>query len=352
MKTQALVGIIGAGPLGLELAIALKREGISYLQFDQGQMAQSIYNFPLQTHFFSSTERISIAGIPIQTYDQQKCSREAYLAYIRTVALTHGLEVKTYEKVVDIISEKPEGFHIKTLFRDQEHQYFVRFIVLATGSTSFPRRLEVPGEDLENVSNKMEDPHRYFQKNVVVIGGRNSAVETALRCYHAGAHATLLVRETQLNPDSIKYWLYPEIESRIRKKEIECFFQSQVVEIFPNRVCATNKDGNLFEIPADFIIKAIGFEADLHLCHRIGMEISKEGKPLYNENSMETSVPGAFVLGTIVGGTQKRYLVFIENTHAHVEKIVNTVMSKCGIQHSSHSEPMILRQKPFDNLEE
>jgi len=332
MKYDAEVAIIGAGPLGLELAAALKLSHISYLQFDKGQAAQMIDNFPLQTIFFSSTERIGIAGMPIQTDNQQKCTREHYLAYIRSVMMHYSLSLHSYEEVVEIQKNSSDSFILNTVTSAKLHTYTVRFVVIATGGTSSPRLLGVPGEELPHVSVKMAEPHHYFRKQIVIIGGKNSAAESALRCYNAGAYVTMMVRSAELDPKSIKYWILPELKSHIEKKEISYHASSEVCEITPEFLLARSiLTGETLKIPADFVVKAVGFNADMHLCKELGVELSKDDEsPLYDMETMETAVKDVFVLGTIIGGTQKRYRIFIENSHIHVRRIVNALCQRLG----------------------
>lgn len=337
---DASIAIIGAGPLGLELAIALTQSGIPYLHFEKDQIGQMIFNFPIQTQFFSSSERIGIAGFPIQTINQQKCSREAYLDYLRMLSLHFNLQVNTHEKVVEI--EKTEkGFQIHTLSAKGKHTYHVRFVVMATGGTSHPRMLGVPGEEKSHVFIKMPEPHQFFRKKVLIIGGRNSAAEAALRCYHAGADVSLSVRSPQLSELSIKYWLLPELISRINKGEITGYLNTEVVEILSDSaVLRKVGESKTFQIPADFVIKAIGFSADLSLCEKLGVTF-RDTRPEYNPDTMETKVPGVYLLGTIVGGTQDKYRVFIENTHVHVDRIMRDITTKLNVPNNYKAQPYL-----------
>lgn len=342
---KATVAIIGAGPIGIEFAISLKLAGISYFHFDKGQAAQAIYDFPVGTRFFSSTERIGIAGVPIQTQDQQKCSREEYLDYIRSVVCQFQLEIHSFETVLSINKSEKGDFNLKT---SSHEEYVVEILVFATGGTSFPRKLNVPGEDLPHVHWQLKDPHTYFQKKVLVVGGKNSAAEAALRCYHVKADVTLSTRKPQLTDKDVKYWILPELLGRIERKEMNCLYDSEVVEIFPNKVKLSVK-GSLEEVEADFIIKAIGFDADLSLLQAAGVELQGEqNAPVYNLATMETNVPNIYVLGTVIGGTQKRYRIFIENAHAHVGKILKDLSKKLKVD----IQPFITRLKITDQLEE
>lgn len=330
---QSTVAIIGAGPIGLELAIALKQTKIPYVQFDKGQVAQMTYDFPPQTRYFSSSERISIAGIPIQTIDQQKCPREEYLAYIRSVVMQFNLKVNTYEEVTKVERLQTNEFHLTTVSSKGERHYQVQFLVIATGGTSFPRRLGIPGEDLPHVSTKMEDPHKYFQTQLVVIGGKNSAIETALRCFQAGSRVSLVHHLDQIDPQHVKYWLLPEFQGRIERNEMKAYFNSRVVEILPDRV-KVDQAGTIVEVSADFVIKAIGFKADMSLFHALGIKLADEQEAVLHDEFMQTNIPNAYVLGTVVAGTQQRYRIFIENSHEHVDCILKDICAKLSIKSS------------------
>lgn len=333
MENSAVVAIIGAGPLGIELAVALQSAKISFCIFDKAQLGQSVYNYPPNTRFFSSSDKIAIAGIPLQTEDQQKCTRENYLSYLRTVVDHYELTLNTYEEVIEVSRINESHFQLKTKSNKGIQTYQVNYVVFATGSTSYPRMLKVPGEEAPHVDCKMGDPHKYFKKKVAIVGGRNSAAETALRCFYAGANVTLVTRAKEFNEKSIKYWILPDLLSRIKQGQIHCHYDSEVKEIQPNKVILKHLLNNeVTEITADFVIKAIGFDADMSLCRQLGVEvISTLNHPSFNTKTMETNVPGIYVLGTIIGGTQNHYKIFIENSHHHVVKILESIQDKLGI---------------------
>ncbi|HEY2588209.1 MAG TPA: NAD(P)-binding domain-containing protein [Tepidisphaeraceae bacterium] len=326
------VVVVGAGPIGLELAVALKAAGIEYLHFDARQIGYTISWFPPQTRFFSSNERIAIAGVPLQTPDQTKATREQYLAYLRSIVEQFDLEVQTYTPVVGI-QRNDEGFVVSVQQGARRHQVHCRRIVLCTGGTDHPRRLNIPGEDLPHVSHYFQDPHPYFRKRLLVVGGKNSAVETALRCHHAGAYVSLSYRREQLDPKSIKYWLLPEINGLVADGKIGGLFDTLPTAITSNEVVlrpvhAANRAngddvGNEVRVPADFVLLQIGYEQDTTLFELAGLELRGECRvPAYDERTMETSVPGIYVAGTAVGGTQDKYRLFIENCHVHVDRIL------------------------------
>lgn len=328
---SAEVGIVGAGPIAIECAIALKKADISYLQFDKEQAGQMIFNFPLQTHFFSSSERIALAGIPLQTIDQQKCSREAYLTYLRMVISNYHLKIHAYEKIIDIRKDN-EGFVLTGQSISGQNEYWVRFLVLATGGTSWPRLLDVPGENLPHVSTKLGDIHQYFQQRVVIVGSKNSAAEAALRCYHAGAHVSMVYRRELFDPIHIKYWILPELQGLIDNQEIVAYPSSKVTEIFSDHI-EINMKGEKRCIKSDFVIKGIGFEADMSLFRKLGVKLHcPQQSPVFDSKTMETDIKNVFVLGTVIGGTQERYRIFIENCHDHAFKILKEISGRIGKQ--------------------
>jgi thioredoxin reductase (NADPH) len=326
--TETDVIIVGAGPIGLEMGVALKRAGVDYLQLEAKQIAYTISWFAPQTRFFSSNERIAIAGVPLQTPDGGKSTREQYLTYLRSVVEQFDLHVNTYEPVVGI--EKKGRFEITTRPASGTKRYRCNKLILATGGTDHPRRLNVPGEDLPHVNHYFTDPHQYFRKRLLIVGGKNSAVEAALRCHNAGAHVAISYRRDRLPEKSIKYWLLPEINTLIQAGRIEACFNTVPTAITPTSVSlrSTLAGGNgdpssTLDIPADFVLALIGYEQDDTLFKLAGVErLGDCHAPSLNPETMETNVPGLFVIGTAVGGTQDKYTVFIENCHVHVARVL------------------------------
>jgi thioredoxin reductase (NADPH) len=322
------VAIIGAGPIGLELAVAFKKAGVEYLHFDAKQIGYTISWFPPQTRFFSSNDRIAIAGVPLQTADQNKATREEYLAYLRTVVQLYDLQVRTYEPITGI-DRRDGGFDLTTHPAAGERHYHCRRLVLATGGTAAPRKLSIPGEDLPHVGTRLEDPHSYFRKRLLIIGGKNSAVEIAMRCHHAGARVSLCYRRGELDPKHIKYWLYPEMSGLLKADGIRGYFSCEPLKITPSHVTLRQADGSTIDVPADFVLLAIGYEADMSLCKLAGVRLAGPcDKPVYDLSTMETNVPGVYLAGTVTGGTQDKYVVFIENGHVHIDRILAAVTGK------------------------
>lgn len=318
------VAIVGGGPIGIELAVALKRAGIAHVHFEARQIGATMMWWAPGTRWFSSNERIAIAGVPLVTPDQAKCTREQYLAYLRQIVTMFDLPIRTYEPV-RAVERAGDGFVLTSVdHANVTRRTHARRVVLCTGGTDRCRMLGIPGEELPHVSAYFAEPHTYFRRNLLVIGGRNSAVEAALRCYHAGANIALSYRQKELPASSIKYWLMPEMGGYLREGRIVGHFDTQPVAITPSHVTLRrNADGSTFDVPADFVLKLVGYEQDNDLLVRSGLELVGEDRiPQFDPETMETNLPGLYVAGTAIGGTQSHYKIFLENCHVHVDRIV------------------------------
>lgn len=337
------VAIVGAGPIGIELAIALQREGVRYVHFEGGQVGNTMMWWAPQTRWFSSNDRISIAGVPLMTPDQGKATRELYLAYLRSVVLQFDLDIRTYEPVKHV-QRIGEDFLITTESRGETIRTRVKKIILATGGTDRPRTLGIPGEDLPHVSAYFQEPHTYFRKKLLVIGGRNSAVEAALRCHHAGANVAISYRRGELPAKSIKYWLMPEITGLIKADQIHAHFDTVPVRITPRAV--TLRRGNeTFDAEADFVLKLIGYEQDNMLLKRCGIELVGDDQiPRFEPQTMMSNVRNIYLAGTAVGGTQARYKIFLENCHSHVAAIVSHLTGKSPPENLTCVIPQAINQ--------
>lgn len=338
--THTQVLIVGAGPIGLELAVELQRAGIEFEILDAGPIGQTMSWWAPQTRWFSSNERIAIAGVPLETPDQSKATREQYLTYLRAVTKQFQLRVRCYEKATDL-TRTEDGFRVTTNVNGQQRLIQCRRVVLAVGGTDHPRKLGIEGEDLPHVDGYLREPHRYFGRRVLVIGGRNSAVEAALRLHHAGARVALSYRRSSLPSESIKYWLRPEIEGLIKSGRIQAYFETSPIRISPTSVLlgavgpseansgepviSVADQQDPVEVPADDVLCLIGYLQDKTLLRRAGVELLCPNEhPQFEEKTMETNVSGLYVAGTAVAGTQSsRYKLFLENCHVHVERIVS-----------------------------
>lgn len=268
--------------------------------------------------FHSSAERIAIAGVPIQVPDQQKPKREEFLAYLRAVVQQFDLKVRTFERVLRA-TRASDGFELQTT----RGTYRFDAVVIAIGAMHAPRLLGIPGEDLPHVSHYFHDPHTYFAKKLLIIGGRNSAVEAAVRCQRAGADVTISYRRADFEPESVKFWLLPEIRSMIRDHRVRFLPNTCAVEIRRDSV-VLDPTG---EVPADFVLALTGYVQDPALFEQLGVElVEPDRKPRYDEATMETNVPGVFVAGTAISGsTRTRSRIIVEDCHVHVPRIVKAL---------------------------
>jgi len=314
------VAVIGAGPIGLELAVALKQAGIDYVQLDAGQIGSTIEWYPPQMLFHSSSDRLALAGMPIQTANQQKITREEFLAYLRALVLNFGLTVRTYERVTSV-KKVSGGFELQTTAA----RIRAEILVLAIGAFHAPRLIEVPGEDLPHVSHYLGDPHKYFGKRLLVVGGRNSSVEAAVRCHRAGADVTLSYRGDDFDPKVVKFWLLPEVRALIRDGHVRFLPRTCVQSINEKSVVLSTG-----EVAADFVLLMTGYRQDPTLFEMLGVELrGQERAPVHDPETMETNVPGVFIAGTAVAGTPPRKVsVIVETCHVHVPRIVGAISGR------------------------
>jgi len=328
------MAVVGAGPIGIEIAVALKQHGIDYVHFDAKQIAYTISWYAPQTRFFSSNERIAIAGVPFHTVEQSKATREQYLNYLRSVVEQFDLQIHTYEPVTDVQREHGH-FVVTTHPAGGERQHHARRVVLCTGGTDRPRLLNIPGETLPHVSHYFDDPHKYFRRRVLVVGSKNSAVEAALRCHIAGAHVTMCYRSAGFPESSIKYWLLPELRSLTESGRIKTYAHATPAHISPTHVTLKLGAETSVDVQADFVLLMTGYEQDNTLLKRAGVElVGPSSVPEFNPATLMTNVPGVYVAGTCVGGTQGKFSVFIENCHDHAAKIIGHAF---GIEVSRHA---------------
>jgi len=330
------IAIVGAGPIGIELAVSLKRLGVDYLHFDAQQIGYTMSWWPRDTTFFSTTERIEIAGVPIQNTTQGRTTGEEYLAYLRSIVEQFDLRVNTYEPVVGIQRAEGGGFLLLTQPQTGPRSYLARRVVLASGDMHRPHHLHIPGEDLPHVSNYFQDVHRYFRQRLLIVGGRNSAAEAALRCWRAGAQVTLSYRRAKFDERRVKHWILPDLQAQIDNGLIGFHPLTAPLEITPEHVVLARLDeqgrptGETLRQPADFVLLLTGFEADMTLFEQAGVTLEGPSRtPRYDPATMETDVAGLYVAGTAAAGQrQEKYTVFIENSHVHVGRIVQALTGR------------------------
>lgn len=321
--STSTVAIVGAGPIGIELAVALKLANIDYVQFDAAQIGATMQWYPLEMLFHSSADRLAIAGVPIQVPDQQKPKREEFLAYLRAVVQQFDLSIRTFERVTRIEREDG-GFVLTTEALDGTHRTHVRNLVLAIGAMHRPNLLGIPGEDLPHVSHYFHEPHTYFGKRLLIVGGRNSAIEAAVRCQRAGAQVTISYRRDDFDPATVKFWLLPEIRGMIRDGRVRFLPRTMPAQIGHGFVHM--HDGS--KIEADFVLLLTGYRQDPTLFDLAGVDMQGEDRqPVYDPETMETNVPGIFIAGTAVAGSPPatRVRVIVEDCHVHVPRIVETI---------------------------
>jgi thioredoxin reductase (NADPH) len=318
--------IVGAGPSGLSAAIAAKQRGLDYQILEQGTLVNSIFRFPPQMVFFTTPELLEIGGLPFVSPFEKPTRAEA-LRYYRRVVDTFDLQVAFDEQVLSIQAEGAGGaggeettFALETQSaRAVRRVRNARTVVLATGYYDLPNRLNVPGEDLPHVHHYYSEPHPYYRKRVVIVGGGNSAAESALEMYRAGAHVTLVHRWPELK-STIKYWVRPDIENRIKEGSIAARFGVCVSEIRPTSVVLAGGE----ELPADAVFLLVGYHADWDLQAAAGIELNDRRAPIYDPETFETNVPGLFVAGGALAGFDTG-TIFIENGRFHGEKIVEVI---------------------------
>jgi thioredoxin reductase (NADPH) len=310
--------IVGAGPIGLACAVSAKRRGLDPLIIDAGALANSIAHYPTGMVFFTTPERLEIGGHPLVCAGP-KATREEALKYYRGVARAEGLRVRTYVSLGHAV-RRDDGMHCELHTRLGPAALVCDRLVLAMGYFDHPNRLNVPGEDLPHVSHYFDDPHLAYGQDVVVIGGKNSAVEAALQLFRAGARVTLVHRGAQF-PPTVKYWLRPDIENRIKAGEINARMSATVTEITPCDVTVARAGAEPERIPADRVYALIGFHPDFELLRRIGIRLDEaSGKPDLDPSTLETNVPAVHLAGSLTAG-RRLSEVFIENGRFDGEKI-------------------------------
>jgi thioredoxin reductase (NADPH) len=321
--------IIGAGPAGLAVAIAASESRLDYDVLEKGVLVNSIYNFPPGMTFFTTPDLLEIGKLPFVT-PYEKPTRHEALKYYRRVVDAYQIPIAFGEEVLAITPDTVEGervFVVDTRSdRGVRRGRHARAVVFATGYYDQPNRLGVLGEDLPHVQHYYGDPHAYYRRRVLVVGGKNSAAIAALELYRAGAQVTLVHRGETLS-DRIKYWIRPDIDNRIKEGSVTALFESSVLEIRPTSALVELKGGEQIEVLADAVLLLTGYHPDFDLLERAGVALGPRQEPVFNPDTMETNEPGLFVAGGLVGGLDTG-AIFIENGRFHGEKIVQAVTQK------------------------
>lgn len=312
--------IIGAGPIGLACGIEAKKNKLDYLILDKGMLVNSLYHYPQNMTFFSTSDRLEIGGIPFISHNPKPTRAEA-LEYYRRVTAAWELNVKLYEGV-DQFEKTTEGFIVHT----PKGSYATKNIVMATGFYDLPYLLNVKGEDLPKVSHYYKEPHPYFGMDLVVVGAANSAVDVALETYRKGAKSvTLVVREKEVGKN-VKYWARPDIVNRIEEGSIKAFFEAELKEIKPSSVVISSANETL-EIANDFVLAMTGYQPDFSLLESLGVAFHSDEyqTPVYDESTMESNQKGIYLAGVVCGGL-KTNKWFIENSRIHAPQIIKAIL--------------------------
>ncbi len=326
--------IIGAGPIGLACAISARRRGLDPLVIDAGAIGQSIVRYPVGMTFFTTPERLEIGGHPL-VCSGAKPTREEALMYYRGVARAEQLRIRPYTTLVGLVRDG-RGLSAQVATRIGEERIQYSRLVLATGYFDHPNLLGIPGEDLAHVSHYAVEAHLLTGLQVVIIGGKNSAIELALQAYRVGARVTLVHRRATLKP-SVKYWLRPDFENRVAAGEITAHFESTVETITPTTVIVRTPNGKQ-EIPADRVFALTGYRPDFDLFRRIGLALDEEGRPHHDPATLETNLPGVYVAGSVTAGRLISE-IFIENGRYDGEKIYGDSASRTKAESDYGASP-------------
>lgn len=312
--------IIGGGPIGLNCALEAEKAGLSYLILEKGTIVNSLYNYPLYMTFFSTADKLEIGDIPFISTAPKPGRREG-LEYYQGIARQRNININLYEEVLKV--SKHKNFTVQTT----KSQYFAKKVIIATGFYDIPNMMKVPGENLPKVKHYYSEPYPYANQKIAVIGSSNSAVDAALETYRKGAEVTMIIRHSEISK-SVKYWVKPDIENRIKEKSIHAFFNAEVLEITPNSIIFKDENQKIHEIENDFVLAMTGYLPNFEFLKKSGITLQGDClKPFYTEKSMETNVLGLYLAGVVCGG-KDTHLWFIENSRIHAEIIVKDILTK------------------------
>jgi thioredoxin reductase (NADPH) len=327
MKEQVLdLIIIGGGPTGINCGIAAQKAGLDFCILEKGMLANSIYQFPTNMTFFSTSLKLEIGDIPFISHSDKPTRREA-LEYYRRLVEHYQLPLRTYEGVANMAAMPDQTYQLVS----SKNSYRTRHVIVATGFYDTPRLLNVPGEDLPKVKHYYDDAHPYIGKKVLVVGAANSACDVALETYLHGAEVTMAIREEQIY-EKVKYWIRPNIENRIKEGSIQAHFNTTVQAIRPGSVILDTPEGSV-ELENDFVLAMTGYQPNYDLLKRLQIPITTDQyqAPVHDPKSLETPLPGVFVAGVVNAGLATSTL-FIENTRHHGQVIIDQIVYKLSQQ--------------------
>ncbi|WP_418360691.1 YpdA family putative bacillithiol disulfide reductase [Sphingobacterium detergens] len=313
--------IVGGGPIGLACALEAKQANLNYLILEKGCLVNSLYNYPQNMTFFSSSERLEIGDIPFVTTNPKPRRTEA-LEYYRRIQQKFELDTHLFEEVLDIKKNKSENFYVTT----SKHSYTTRKVIIATGFYDIPMLLNIPGEELNKVRHYYDDPHYYSGQKVIVVGASNSSIDAALETFRKGAKVTLVIRSNEISP-RVKYWVKPDIENRIAAGEIDVLYNSELTAITETSATIQTSTG-IIEIENDFVLALTGYRPNFDFLSKVGIDIPNHTPciPHHNEQTMETNIKGMYLAGVVCGGLNT-HLWFIENSRIHAKQIIEHIKS-------------------------
>ena len=318
MKNYDVV-IIGGGPIGIACGLEAQKKGLSYVIIEKGPILNSLYNYPVNMQFFSSSEKLEIDDIPFIS-KAAKPSRSEALEYYRRIVTSNKLAIQLFEKVKSV-QKNNDVFSVETT----KDCYQATHVIVATGFYDIPKHLEVPGEDLPKVSHYYKEPHFYAGQKLAIVGASNSAIDAALECYRKGAEVTLIIRGTEVG-QRVKYWVRPDIINRIKEGSIKAYYNSEVISIQEDAIEIKTLDGKQ-TLENDFVLALTGYQPNFTFLEKMGIQLSKDAIkiPMYDSETMETNVKGLYLAGVICGGMET-HKWFIENSRVHAKMIVDDIL--------------------------
>jgi len=317
-KTDLDIIIIGAGPIGIACALECKKHNWNYAVIEKGALTNSLFNYPLNMTFFSTSEKLEIDDIPFISNNPKPTRNEA-LEYYRRVATSNELHIKLYEEVASV-EKIANHFEIVT----SKNQYKAKKVIIATGFYDIPNLLNVPGEDLPKVFHYYKEAHPFTLQNIAVVGASNSSVDAALEIYRKGGNVTMVVRGKSIG-ERVKYWVRPDILNRIEEGSIKAYFNSEITKIEEHEITIKTHDSEI-TLPNDYVVALTGYQPNFKFLDSAGIEFSKDEKhiPVYNDKTMESNVEGLYLAGVICGGMET-HKWFIENSRIHAKMIAEHI---------------------------
>ncbi|MGC1472415.1 MAG: YpdA family putative bacillithiol disulfide reductase [Psychroserpens sp.] len=318
---QLDVLIIGSGPIGIACALECNKQGWNYLVLEKGALTNSLFNYPLNMTFFSTSEKLEIDNVPFISNNPKPTRNEA-LEYYRRVTTSNQLNINLYEQVKSI-SKNKNYFEVDT----SKDTYNSKHVIIATGFYDIPNLLKVPGEDLPKVFHYYKEAHPFTLQEVAIVGASNSSVDAALEIYRKGGHVTMIIRGDTIG-ERVKYWVRPDILNRIKEGSIKAYFNSEIKEIKETEITITTPNG-IQTVANDFVVALTGYKPNFQFLKDAGVQFSEDEKhiPHYNPETMESNVEGLYLAGVICGGMET-HKWFIENSRIHAKRIAKHIMDK------------------------